>query len=75
MNPWVRIAFAYLYTFRVVAIGAASLAALIGWIANIDWLVAAAVCIGIGEALESSYYITVMRWGSRYLTSPAPPTR
>jgi hypothetical protein len=75
MNPWVRVAFTYLYTFRVIAITVCSGAAIVGWTQNIDWLLAAAVCVGIGEVLECSYYITVMRWGSRYLSEPALPTR
>ncbi len=33
--------------------------------AGVAWLFAACVCIGLGELLESSYYIGVLRWGQR----------
>jgi hypothetical protein len=47
-------ALAYLYLFRRVVVGLALVGAGV-----------ACVCIGVGELLESSYYIGVLRWGQR----------
>lgn len=62
-EPGAPRAFAYLYTFRRVVVGLAVIAAAMGLAAHIPWLLAASVTIGIGEWLESSYYIAVLRWG------------
>jgi hypothetical protein len=60
-----EVAFAYLYTFRRVVVGLALVGAGVGWAAQVPWLLAASVCIAIGELLETSYYIGVLRWGQR----------
>jgi hypothetical protein len=36
---------------------------------------AAALCIGVGELLESSYYIEVLRWGRRHGVAWLAPSR
>jgi hypothetical protein len=41
----------------------------VAWLTDLRWLLAVAVCIGIGELLESSYYIAVLRWGQRRVLS------
>ncbi len=69
-------ALTYVYAFRRFALGACLVAWAIGWAADVSWLVAAATCIGIGEVLECSYYIAVMRWGAARLSvaaRAAPP--
>jgi hypothetical protein len=58
-------ALAYLYLFRRVVVGLALVGAGVAWVEQVPWLLAACVCIGIGELLESSYYIGVLRWGQR----------
>ena len=58
-------AYAYLYAFRVVVVGACLVLVPIGWVAHIDWLFNASLCVAIGELIESSYYICVLRWGQR----------
>jgi hypothetical protein len=58
-------AYAYLYVFRVVVVGTCLVLVPIGWFAHIDWLFNASLCVAIGELIESSYYITVLRWGQR----------
>jgi hypothetical protein len=58
-------AFAYLYTFRRVVVGLALVGAGVGWAAQAPWLLSASMCIAIGELLETSYYIAVLRWGQR----------
>jgi hypothetical protein len=58
-------ALAYLYVFRRVVVGLALVAAGVGWAGQVPWLLAAGGCIAIGELLESSYYIGVVRWGQR----------
>jgi hypothetical protein len=55
-------ALGYLYVFRRVVVGLAVVGIGVGWTAQIPWLFAASVCIGIGEWLESSYYISAIRW-------------
>ena len=58
-------ALAYLYSFRRVVVGLALVGAGAAWVEQVPWLLAACVCIGVGELLESSYYIGVLRWGQR----------
>lgn len=36
-----------------------------GWLAHIQWLVAAGVTIGLGEFAECTYYLIVLSWGER----------
>ena len=62
-RSWPQWALTYLYAFRRVVVGLCVVGAGVGWVEHIDWLLAASVCVGIGELLESSYYIGVMRWG------------
>jgi hypothetical protein len=62
-------ALAYCYVFRRIAFATCLAAAGIGWALHIDWLLASAICIGIGEVLETTYYIVVMRWGRARLQS------
>jgi len=64
-QSWPGWAMTYLLTFRRVVVGACVTAAGLGLVLDVGWLVAASVCVGIGELLESSYYIGVMRWGER----------
>jgi len=67
-------ALAYLYLFRRVVVGLALVGAGAAWAAQVPWLLAACVCIAVGELLESSYYIGVPRWGQRR-GLPQPPAR
>jgi hypothetical protein len=64
-RPWPAWALTYLLAFRGVVVGACLVGAAWGWAAHIDWLLAASVCIGVGEFLESSYYLVLLEWGSR----------
>ena len=59
-------AFTYLYVFRRVIVGLALIGAGAAWYWQAPGLLAACVCIGIGELLESTYYIEVLRWGQRH---------
>jgi hypothetical protein len=52
----------YLYVFRRVVVGLAVVGIGVGWTAQVPWLFGASVCIAIGEWLESSYYISAIRW-------------
>ena len=60
----------YLYIFRLVVVGLALVGAAIAWLEQVPWLLAACVCIGVGELLESSYYIGVLRWGRQVGPDP-----
>ena len=55
----------YLYSFRLGVVGLALVGAGIAWVEQVPWLLAACVCIGVGELLECNYYIVVLRWGQR----------
>ncbi|MBV9169357.1 MAG: hypothetical protein JOZ81_04660 [Chloroflexi bacterium] len=55
-------ALAYLVTFRRMVVGLALAGAGFALLANIPWLLWASACIGVGELLESSYYIGVLRY-------------
>jgi hypothetical protein len=55
----------YLYVFRVVVVGGCLGLLVFAWVAHIQWLMMASACIAIGEYLESSYYIIVLRWAQR----------
>jgi hypothetical protein len=62
-------ALAYLYTFRRVVVGLALIGAGAAWSWQMPGLLAACLCIGVGELLESSFYIEVLRWGQRHRAS------
>jgi hypothetical protein len=68
-HPGAERAHIYLYTFRKVVVGLALLAAAIGWTEQIPWLLAVSVTVGIGEWLESSYYLMVMQKIGRETTA------
>ena|SRR5687768_9711371 len=58
-------AFTYLYVFRRIVVGLTLVGAGAAWYWQVPEFLAACVCIGIGEFLESTYYIEVLRWGQR----------
>jgi hypothetical protein len=58
-------ALTYLYMFRVIVVGSCLGVLAFAWFAHIQWLVMASACIAIGECVESSYYIIVLRWAER----------
>jgi hypothetical protein len=60
-RSWPAWALTYLFVFRRVVVGACLAGAGVGLADRIDWLLAASLCIGAGELLESSYYIGVLR--------------
>jgi hypothetical protein len=68
-HPGAERAHIYLYTFRKVVVGLALLAAAIAWAEQIPWLLTVSVTVGIGEWLESSYYLMVMRTVGRETTA------
>src|SRR5215207_6345270 len=68
-------AFAYLFVFRRVVVGLALVGVGVGWVGQMPGVFGAALCIGIGELLESTYYIEVMRWGQRHGVAWLAPAR
>ena len=64
-RSWPEWALTYLYVFRASVVGVCLVGAGLAWLAQAPWLLAAAVCIALGEFLESSYYIVVLHWGDR----------
>lgn len=62
---WPAWARTYLRVFRIVVVSTCVAVAVFAWLASIPWLLGASVCIGIGELLESSYYLVVLDWGQR----------
>ena len=69
---WPEWGLVYLFAFRRVVVGVCLAAAGVAWIDQVAWLLAASVCVGLGELLESSYYIGVLRWGQRRGSLPSP---
>ena len=65
------LAFRYLYVFRRLVVSLALVGAVLAWASQVPALTAALVCVGIGEWLESSYYITVLRWRQAQDRRPA----
>jgi len=63
--PWLRWAVVYLHVFRAVVVGSCLMLVPIAWLAHIQWLLIASLCIATGELVESTYYILVLRWGQR----------
>jgi hypothetical protein len=61
-SSWSRI---YLRVFRTVVVAACLACAAYGWIAHVQWLLAAGVTIGLGEFIECTYYLIVLTWGER----------
>jgi hypothetical protein len=59
------LAFSYLYLFRRIVVGLAVVSALVAFAEQWTGLAAAFLTIGIGEWLESSYYLNVLHWRRR----------
>jgi hypothetical protein len=70
-NTWPEWALVYLFTFRGVVVGVCLVSAGVAWIEQVAWLLAASACVGLGELLESSYYIGVLQWGQRRGSLPS----
>jgi hypothetical protein len=62
-TDWLAWALVYLVAFRRTVVGLCVAAAGVAWLTHVPWLFAVSGCVGIGELLESSYYIGVLRWG------------
>lgn len=58
-------AYAYLTAFRRLVVTAALVGAALAWSHELPWVAAALLSIGVGELLESSYYLNVLAWGER----------
>jgi hypothetical protein len=70
------VALTYLYAFRRVVVGLALLGAAFAWVVGAPWLLAICVFVGLGELLESSSYIAVLRRappGRAGRQDPRPP--
>jgi uncharacterized membrane protein len=65
-RSWPEWALTYLYVFRAIVVGLCLIGAGLAWLTQAPWLLAAALCIALGEFLESSYYIVVLQWGERH---------
>jgi hypothetical protein len=63
-------ALAYLLLFRRLAVGLALAGVGVAWIEQVPWLLGASACIGLGELLETSFDIGVIRWGQRRALLP-----
>jgi hypothetical protein len=64
-------ALAYLLLFRRLAVGLALAGVGVAWIEQVPWLLGASACIGLGELLETSFDIGVIRWGQRRAATAA----
>ena len=61
-RTWPQWALTYLYVFRAVVVGSSLAFAALAWLTHIPWLLMAGLCIAAGEFVETTYYITVLRW-------------
>jgi hypothetical protein len=61
-TDWARL---YLHVFRAIVVTVCLTLAVYAWLAHVQWLLGASVCIGIGELVECSYYLMVLNWGER----------
>ena len=68
-------AMVYLYVFRRVVVGLALIGTGLAWSWQEAGFVAAGLCIGAGEWLESTFYIEVLRWGQRHGARWLVPSR
>ena len=59
------LAYTNLYGFRRTIPPLAAIGSLIAWLFGWQALAAGLLCIAIGELLETSYYISVLRWAER----------
>src|SRR5436190_23689959 len=64
------LAFSYLYTFRRIIIIVALIGAGVAWAEQLSSLFAACVCIGIGELIECSYYLGVLKYSTTLHSTP-----
>jgi hypothetical protein len=65
------LAYTYLYGFRRSVPPLAAFGSLIAWLIGWQGLAAGLLCVSIGELLETSYYINVLRWAERANRRPA----
>lgn len=66
------LAFSYLYLFRRVVVALALVAAIVAFAEGWTALAAAFCTIAVGEWLESSYYLNVLRWRQHQGSSASP---
>jgi hypothetical protein len=71
MHNQAELAYAYLWGFRRTIPPLAAIGSLIAWLFGWQGLAAALLCVSIGELLETSYYINVLRWAERANHRPA----
>ena len=64
-RTWPEWAMTYLRVFRVVVVGTCVSVLLAAYVLHIPWLLMASACIALGEFLESTYYLVVLRWAAR----------
>jgi hypothetical protein len=60
-----QVAYRYLYGFRRTVPPLAALGGVVAWQADWTALAAGLLCIALGELLETSYYINVLRWAEQ----------
>ena len=60
-----QIAFRYLYAFRRTIPPLALVGGGVAWLLDWQALAAGLACISLGELLETSYYLSVLRWSER----------
>ena len=61
-RSWPEWALTYLFALRAVVVAGCLLAVAVAWLAHIPWLLMAGTCIAVGEFLECTYYISVLKW-------------
>jgi hypothetical protein len=64
-RTWLEWALLYLHLFRIIVVSTCLVLLAVAWLTHIQWLVNASACIAIGEFIESTYYILVLRWATK----------
>jgi hypothetical protein len=64
-RTWPEWAVTYLRVFRLVVVGTCLSLLVVAYVLHVPWLVMASACIALGEFLECTYYLVVLRWGVR----------
>ena len=71
MNPHTQVAYKYLYGFRKTVPTLAAIGSVVTWLLGWETLAAGLAVVAVGELLESSYYINVLRWAERAASVPS----
>jgi hypothetical protein len=62
---WLRWVRRYLHVFRALVVVVCGVVGMVGVVVENWTLVAICACVGLGEVVECTYYLSVLEWGRR----------